>query len=80
MTTVSAAVAKSKLSHLLQSAAKSHRSIRIKDRKNRVVLVSEEDWQAIQETLYLLTAPGMRASIRRGIRTPVSKCAKRVHW
>jgi antitoxin YefM len=44
------------------------------------VLVSEEDWVAIQETLHLLSIPGMRASIRRGLKTPVAKCRKELRW
>jgi PHD/YefM family antitoxin component YafN of YafNO toxin-antitoxin module len=43
-------------------------------------LVSEEDWRAIQETLYLLSIPGMRKSIVRGMKTPVAQCAKRLDW
>jgi PHD/YefM family antitoxin component YafN of YafNO toxin-antitoxin module len=44
------------------------------------VLVAEEDWRAIQETLYLLSVPGLRKSIREGMKTPVSRCAKKVTW
>jgi len=44
------------------------------------VLVSESDWRAIQETLYLVSIPGMRASIRRGLKTPVQKCHAEPGW
>jgi PHD/YefM family antitoxin component YafN of YafNO toxin-antitoxin module len=44
------------------------------------VLVSEEDWRPIQETLYLLSIPGMRESIVDGLKTPVEKCAKELEW
>ncbi len=43
-------------------------------------LLDEEDWNAIQETLYLLSIPGMRESIRRGLKTPVEKCKKEPGW
>jgi PHD/YefM family antitoxin component YafN of YafNO toxin-antitoxin module len=46
-------------------------------RKGSAVLVSEDDWRSIQETLYLLPIPGMRESIRKGMRTPLGKCLKR---
>ena len=44
------------------------------DKRNSAVLVSEEDWSAIQETLYLLSVPGMRESIREGMEAPVDEC------
>ncbi|MGH9661897.1 MAG: type II toxin-antitoxin system Phd/YefM family antitoxin [Bryobacteraceae bacterium] len=43
-------------------------------------LISEEDWRAIQETLYLLSIPGMRESIRKGMATPIDACAKEIRW
>lgn len=46
-------------------------------KRNNAVLVSEDDWKAIQETLYLLSIPGMRQSIREGMETPVDGCAER---
>jgi len=42
------------------------------------VLVSDEDWQSIQETLYLLSIPGMRESIREGLQTSLAECSKTV--
>jgi antitoxin YefM len=44
------------------------------------VLIAEEDWRAIQETLYLLSIPGMRESIRRGLKAPVEKCSEKAGW
>ena len=49
-------------------------------KRNKVVLVSEEDWSAIQETLYLLSVPGMRESIREGMDTPVDECDEELDW
>jgi len=43
-------------------------------------LLSEEDWQSIQETLYLLSIPGMRESIRKGLKTPVRECSEELDW
>ena len=40
----------------------------------------DEDRRAIQETRHLLPIPGMRASIRKGLKTPVKKCAKNLKW
>ena len=80
MTTLSASEARAKLYKLLDEAASSHEPIQITGKRNNAVLISEEDWRAIQETLYLLSIPGMRDSIRKGLRTPVEKCSKDLKW
>jgi antitoxin YefM len=80
MTTISASQARARLYGLLDEAAESGEPIQITGRRNNAVLVSARDWQAIQETLYLLSIPGMRASIRRGLKTPVRKCAVEPGW
>ncbi len=80
MTTLSASEARAKLYKLLDEAALSHEPIQITGKRNNAVLVSEDDWRAIQETLYLLSIPGMRDSIRKGLKTPVEKCSKDVKW
>jgi prevent-host-death family protein len=80
MTTLSASEARARLYKLLDEAASSHEPIQITGKRNNAVLVSEEDWRAIQETLYLLSMPGMRESIRKGLDTPVEKCSKDIKW
>jgi PHD/YefM family antitoxin component YafN of YafNO toxin-antitoxin module len=44
------------------------------------VLISADDWSAIQETLYLLSVPGMRESIKQGMAEPLAKSAKGLKW
>ncbi|HTO19372.1 MAG TPA: type II toxin-antitoxin system Phd/YefM family antitoxin [Pseudomonas sp.] len=80
MTGISATEARSNLYRLIDEAAESHRPITILGKRNKAVLVSEEDWAAIQETLYLLSVPGMRESIREGMETPVEECEKELDW
>jgi antitoxin YefM len=80
MTTLTASEARTRLYGLLDETAESHEPIQISGKRNNAVLVSEEDWRAIQETLYLLSLPGMRASIRKGMQTPVRRCATRPGW
>jgi prevent-host-death family protein len=80
MTTLSASEARAKLYKLLDEAASSHEPIQITGKRNNAVLVSESDWRAIQETLYLVSIPGMRESIRKGLKTPVEKCSKAIKW
>ncbi|HHJ12302.1 MAG TPA: type II toxin-antitoxin system Phd/YefM family antitoxin [Chromatiales bacterium] len=80
MTTLNATEARSRLYSLIDEAAASHRPILIKGRRGNAVLVSEEDWNAISETLYLLSVPGMRESIREGMETPVPECSEEPGW
>jgi antitoxin YefM len=80
MTTLTASEARARLYRLVDEAAESHEPIQISGKRNSAVLVAEEDWRAIQETLHLLALPGMRESIRKGMRTPVRKCAGRPGW
>ncbi len=80
MTTITATEARKQLYALLDNVAESHAPIQIAGKRNSAVLVSEDDWRAVQETLYLTSIPGMRASIRKGLKTPVDKCAKELDW
>ena len=80
MTTLTASQARSNLYKLLDQTSASHEPIQITGKRNNAVLLSEEDWRSIQETLYLLSIPGMRESIRKGLNTPVKACAKNLKW
>ncbi|MFZ0486620.1 MAG: type II toxin-antitoxin system Phd/YefM family antitoxin, partial [Arenicellales bacterium] len=76
MTTITATEARAKLYRLIDEAASSHQPLLISGKRNKAVLISEEDWEAIQETLFLLSVPGMRESIREGMETPVEECSE----
>ena len=80
MTTLTATEARRKLYKLLDDVTDSHEAVQISGKRNSAVLVSEEDWRAIQETLYLTSIKGMKESILAGLRTPVNKCAKELDW
>lgn len=80
MTTLKASAARSKLYRLIDETASSHEPIMIAGKRSSAVLVSEGDWRAIQETVYLLSIPRMRQSIRKGLTTPVGKCTKKLPW
>lgn len=80
MTTMTASKARASLYGLLRLVAKSHEPIQITGKDADAVLISQEDWSAIQETLYLLSVPGMRESIREGLKTPASKYHKKLNW
>jgi prevent-host-death family protein len=76
MNSLNAADARDKLDRLLDETAEAHQPVLITGPRTNAVLVGEEDWNAIQETLYLLSLPGMRESIRTGLATPVAGCEK----
>lgn len=80
MTTLTASVARATLYRLLDQTASSHEPIQITGRRSSAVLISEDDWRSIQETLYLLSIPGMRESIRKGLKTPTKKLSRKLTW
>ena len=80
MTTLSATEARKCLYNLVDEVASSHAPVQIVGRRNSAVLVSEDDWRAIQETLYLVSIPGMRESIRDGLKSPVEECDEELTW
>jgi len=80
MTSITATEARKRLYSLVDDVAESHEPIQIAGKRNSAVLISEEDWRAIQETIYLSGIPGMRASIRKGLRTPVERCSEVLKW
>ena len=65
---------------LIDDVAEDHRGYCIVGKRNQAVLISMEDWNAIQETLYLNSFPGLTESIQEGMRTPVSRCSKELKW
>ena len=74
MTTLDATEAVSRLHNLIDEAAKTHRPIMITGKRTNAVLLAEEDWNAINETLYLVSIPGMRESIRAGMESSLEDC------
>lgn len=80
MTTLTASEARANLYRLIDQAAQSHQPIVISGKRGNAVLVSEADWAAIQETLFLLSVPGMRESIRAGMAEPADACATELDW
>jgi prevent-host-death family protein len=80
MRTLTASEARANLYRLLDQTSESHQPITISGKRNSAVLVSSEDWESIQETLYLLTVPGMRESIKTGMEESVDSCSKELDW
>lgn len=80
MTGITATEARSNLYRLIDETAESHQPIVIMGKRNKAVLVSEEDWAAIQETLFLLSVPGMRESVREGMESSIDECDEELDW
>lgn len=80
MHTLTASEARANLYRLMDQTAESHQPITIAGKRNNAVLVSAEDWSAIQETLYLLSIPNMRESIKEGMNESIDDCATELNW
>lgn len=80
MTTLSASEARKRLYSLVDEVKASHTPVQIVGKRNSAVLISEEDWRAIEETLYLTSMPELRESIKKGLETPLDRCAEDPGW
>ena len=80
MTILNATEARTKLYSLIDEAASTHQPILIRGKRSNAVLLSEEDWNALNETLYLVSIPGMRKSILEGMATDADECSQELDW
>ncbi len=80
MKTMTASEARMNLYKLIDETAVTSEPVQITGKRADAVLVSVADWQAIQETLHLMSIPGMRASIRKGMKAPVKDCLESLDW
>ena len=80
MHTLTPSEARANLYRLIDEAAELHEPVHISGKRSSAVLISAEDWRAIQETLHLLAVPGMRESIKAGMAEPLTKSAKELKW
>jgi len=80
MSILSASQARANLYRLIDETAKSHEPVLITGKRNNAILISEDDWKAIQETIYLNSIQGMPDSIIKGMNTPIEKCSEKLDW
>ncbi|KPP97121.1 MAG: toxin-antitoxin system RelB family antidote component [Bacteroidetes bacterium HLUCCA01] len=80
MKTITATQARKDIYRLLDEASETHEPVHISGKRSNAVLLSEEDWRAIQETLYLSSIPGMAASIVEGLNTPLEETDEELDW
>ena len=80
MATFSATEARKNLYRLIDETSSTHEPITITGKRGNAVLISESDWKAIQETMFLVNIPGMRESIIEGFKTPIEDCSEDLDW
>jgi antitoxin YefM len=80
MKTLSITEARKNIYKLIDEATESHEPIHITGKRNNAVLLGEDDWRSIQETLYLISIPGMREIVIEGMKTPLSKTRDELKW
>jgi antitoxin YefM len=80
MTTLTATQARANLFKLLDQAAQSHEPIQITGRRQNGVLISEEDFRSMQETLHLLNVPGMKESLLKAKKASIKSYSKKRPW
>ena len=80
MKTLTATQARKQMYRLLDEVAETHQPIQITGKRTNAILLSEQDWRAIQETLYLTSIPGMADSIKQGIDTPLEDTDENLYW
>ncbi len=80
MRTITASKARANLYKLVEETVQSSEPVQITGKRGSAVLISAQDWNAIQETMYLLSIPGMRESIREGLETPIDECSESPGW
>jgi prevent-host-death family protein len=80
MKTVTATEARRSLYRLLDEVAVTSEPVQITGRRASAVLVSEDDWRALEETVYLMSIPGMAESIREGLTAPLEECVEELDW
>ncbi len=80
MTVLTASDARSNLYRLIDETNDSHEPVIISGKRHNAVLIAEEDWKSIQETLFLTSIPGMKESIIDGMKEPLEKSIKMLDW
>lgn len=80
MTVLNASEARSNLYRLIDQTNDSHEPVFISGKRNSAVLIAEEDWKAMQETLFLVSIPGMKESILDGMKEPLEKSSRKIDW
>lgn len=80
MAAITASKARANLYRLIDQVIQSHEPMEILGKRGNAVLISLDDWRWISDTIHLSSIPGMVESVKKGLKTPVSKCVKKLKW
>ena len=80
MITVSVKEASDKLPDLVENTIEKREPVLISGKNNNAVLMAESDWQAMNETLHLLSVPGMRDAIKKGLSENLKSTSRKLNW
>ena len=80
MTSLNATNARKNFYSIISDVSNSHNPVHVSSKKGSVVMISEDDWNSISETLHLNSIPGMTESIKKGMSESLSKCSKKLSW
>ena len=80
MTTLKVTEARANLYKLIDDTLVNHESVVITGKRGNAVLLAEDDWNGINETLDLLSVPGMRESILEGMQESTDSAVTELNW
>ena len=80
MNTINVTNARKNLYKIIKSINDSHEPIHITGKNGAVVMIAEEDWKSIEETLFLIADPKLRKSIIDGMDEPIENCSEKLDW
>jgi len=80
MKSLNATQARKEIYNLIDQVNLDHQPVQISGKRGNAILISEEDWSAIHETLYLTSIKGMRKSIKGGLNTSLEDCSDSLDW
>ena len=80
MSSINITNARKNLYRLVERLSETHEPVHITGRSKSAVLIGEDDWRSIEETLYLLSIPGMRDSITKGMKESLEKGSTKLEW
>lgn len=75
MKVLNATQASKEIYSLIDQVNVDHQPVQINGKRNNAVLISGDDWRAMNETLYLVSVRGMPESIQKGLNTDLSDCS-----
>jgi PHD/YefM family antitoxin component YafN of YafNO toxin-antitoxin module len=80
MKNLTATEARKSLYRLIDEVTVTSEPIQINGKRSSAILIARDDWEALQDTVHLLSIPGMRESIREGLETPIEDCVEELDW